>query len=323
MSKRLLDQIKGSRAVVLGDLMLDEYIHGTATRISPEAPVMVIRREKEYALAGGAANVAKNAAALGAEVTVIGVVGRDEAGENLAQTLEDRTGIEPRLVLAHDRGTTRKTRILADHAHQVVRIDDESDEPITETVEAQLLMELKSALDAADLLILSDYRKGVLTEALVPAAIRAAQEAKVPVAANPKPQTAPRYRGAALISLNRPEMKGLMGEAPKDREDAIMQARRAAQHLEVGCVLATLGGDGLAAAWANGSASASAPNVEVADPAGAGDTVIAAAALGMAKTGLSEHVMRFAAESAARVVRRVGVAVPQPEDLVELSRLGF
>jgi rfaE bifunctional protein kinase chain/domain len=316
----LVEKFAGVNVAVLGDLMLDEYIFGSANRISPEAPVMVIRQSSQRFVPGGAANVALNLAALGAKVEVIGTIGDDEAGRQLIQALSESNISVLGVVCDHGRRTTRKTRIVAEHSHQVLRVDVEDDEPIHVGVETKLLTATQSALEAASVLVLSDYLKGVMTPDLCSGVIGAARESGITTVANPKPRSAAQFAGASLVSLNRAEAGSLAGLIkPLTREQAGEVASRLAADLHVECVLITLGADGMVAAFGSDIIELDAVRVEVADPAGAGDTVIATVALGVSVLGLGDPTTYEAASSlAACVVRHVGVAVPSPEDILSL-----
>lgn len=321
MIRDILEKASGIHAIVLGDLMLDEYIFGDATRISPEAPVMVIRQTESRAVPGGAANVAKNLAAFGAQVTVMGVAGDDPAGSELKRAIGALDRSKATLVQEAGRLTTRKTRVVADHSHQVLRIDNETSSSISEESEDRLIASLKIDIEKADVLVLSDYLKGVLTPSLAKAAVELARKKGVPVAVNPKPTSVKNYAGASLISLNRSELAGATQMLPDTLEEALAASRSLRQELQADCVLGTMGALGLAADWEGGNATIAAPRVEVYDTAGAGDTVIASVALGLGSIGLSEDIFRLAAEASARVVRHVGVAVPTSQDLDELKGL--
>lgn len=319
----LLASFKGLPALVVGDLMLDEYIFGRATRISQEAPVMVVRQTSTRVVPGGAANVARNMAALGAETSLVGVVGCDEAGHALEQALLDGGAWHVGLVRDKDRPTTRKTRVLADSAHQVLRIDHEVETPLAEAVERELLDQLLSRIPQAKVVVLSDYVKGALTERLCREAVAACRAHGITCVANAKPHTMRQYRDATLVSLNRPEAAEGAG-APgllkaTSREASVREGREAARRLRetIGSehVLVTLGEDGMCTedAWIE------APKVDVFDTAGAGDTVIATAALGLAAAGFRPTVFELAAQTSATVVRKVGVAVPSEADLAEIA----
>jgi rfaE bifunctional protein kinase chain/domain len=306
--------------------MLDEYIFGRATRISQEAPVMVVRQNRTSAVPGGAANVAKNLMALGASTAVVGVIGDDPAGVTLSAALREFGASDVRLVTDPGRPTTRKTRVLADAAHQVLRIDHEDHSPVSARIEEDLFKSVEQSLPSVDAVLLSDYQKGAVTEGLVSATIAACNSRGLPVIANAKPKSLPWYRGATLVSLNQPEAAAALGwqELNEERErgdSPVATAQKAAVRLReefaIGHILVTLGGEGMCteAGWTPPY------KVDVFDTAGAGDTTIATVALGLATVGFRPEVFALAARMAASVVRKVGVAVPTPADLAEIRGL--
>lgn len=317
---RLLDTIKGKRALIVGDLMLDEYILGRATRISPEAPVMVVRQESTMAMPGGAANVAKNVIALGGGATIVGIVGRDAGAETLKRALADQGIDHTALVQDSTRPTTRKTRVLADHAHQVLRIDHEDESPLAKEAEAELTDRALDLLASHDVVILSDYLKGALTPEISRRLIERAQLAGKGTVVNPKPRSLAQYAGASIVSLNRAEAaQALERWGGLSDEDALAGAEALRNRIGAGRVVVTLGESGMVSAG-DPPVVAPAPRVEVYDTAGAGDTVIATIALGSAAAAPMEQVLALAAEAAAAVVRKVGVATPSPDDLATIAR---
>ena len=255
----ITSSLSGLRVVVVGDIMLDEYIFGTITRISPEAPVPVVARNETRAVPGGAANVAKNAAAFGGQITLIGVVGEDDGASALRASLAELQDVDFHLVSDPTRITTRKTRIIANQSHQVLRVDHESTHLIDEATENEVVACVEDALEDADVLILSDYLKGVLSDSLAVRVLDRASQRGVASAANPKPKSAPYYRGAGLVSLNRIETQGLVGWDPQNLDHALKAAQEARNKLSVGCVLVTMGDQGMAAAWEGGGATIRAP----------------------------------------------------------------
>lgn len=311
----LLERFESLHALVVGDLMLDEYIVGKATRISPEAPVMVIRQQRTFSVPGGAANVAKNIVALGAKATVIGVVGEDSAGQELQEALGESASVVP----DPSRPTTRKTRVLADTAHQVLRIDHESESAIDEDVEDSIFDTVKSRIHEANVLILSDYTKGVLTVGLVKRLIELAVGQGVPVTANAKPVNLSAYQGATLVSLNAKEaaeavgakdiIRQANGQGLSDRPSSV--ARQILDENGFQHILVTLGEYGMCTE----SFYIAPQKVEVFDTAGAGDTTIATVALGLAAIGFEPKVFELASHTAAAVVSHVGVATPSHDDL--------
>ncbi len=317
----LLDKFGGMKALVVGDLMLDAYVFGGVTRISPEAPVMVVRAKEERSVPGGAANVAKNIIAIGGTATVIGVVGQDEHGQILESQLNETPGIESRVVVDPSRVTTRKTRIVADHSHQVLRIDHEDESPVSESVASAILERTREALVGANVLVLSDYLKGVLKPDLIQSLVKLAKGMGCAVVANPKPSSATYYSGADLVSLNRVEAAALLGKSSISLEEAKKQAGSVREQLGIDSVVITLGEQGIVSNRAAETIHVAAPKVEVYDTAGAGDTAIATIALGLAAEGWSERIFWLSNEMSARVVRHVGVAVPTAADLTEVRSL--
>lgn len=317
----LLDGMKGKTALVIGDLMLDRYIFGKATRVSPEAPVMVIRRQSDRHLPGGAANVAINLAAMGLGVHLVGVVGDDPDGKALASCFEGHAVI-PHFVVDPSRPTITKTRVLADHAHQVLRIDDESEEELAPTTESQLIDLTQSLADSVDVVLCSDYQKGALNANTVAGIADAAKKAAKPQIANAKPDSAFAYRGFDLVSVNRAEL-GAICLARRTLSDEQAGALIRSARADIGCrtLMVTLGESGILVADDKGVKTFGARKVEVYDTAGAGDTVIATVAAGWTVCGKDDAIFRLAIETSARVVQRVGVAAPSLADLDSIRKL--
>jgi len=311
----LLRSMRGKAVLVVGDLMLDEYIVGSATRISPEAPVMVVRQREVRRMPGGAANVARNVAALGGRASLVGLVGDDDGGRELRACLEGAGLGALHLCTDGSRPTTRKTRVLADHAHQVLRIDAEDDRPIEPGVEEALARAVEEASRHADAVLVSDYRKGAVTRAVCEAALAAARSRGLPAVANPKPRSLDQYAGFTLVSLNRAEAAEALGRTSALTDDEAPNAARALAERVGAAVVVTLGESGMVACWGGSTMAFPAPKVEVYDTAGAGDTVIATLALATAAEGLRPEAFRLAVQTSAAVVRRIGVAVPTEEDL--------
>jgi D-beta-D-heptose 7-phosphate kinase/D-beta-D-heptose 1-phosphate adenosyltransferase len=317
----LLDQIQGVKAVVVGDLMLDEYIFGRATRISPEAPVMVVRHQRTSRVPGGAANVARNMIALGAEARTIGVAGCDEAGNLLENSLIENGFTGALLLRDPARSTTRKTRVLADHTHQVIRIDHEDDDAVSQEIQEKIVAATIKAMQDCSVVVLSDYLKGVLTEAVAQEIIQYARQLGRAVVVNPKPRSLGYYRGANLVSLNRAEASEVLGNYQGlGDQDSQSGAAEILKRAGTDAVLVTLGESGMSAAGPE-SFFVAAPKVEVYDTAGAGDTVVATVALGLAATGYRREVFELAAQTAGCVVRHVGVATPSVSDLEAIRKM--
>ena len=314
-SGELLRRFDGLKAVVVGDLMLDEYIFGKAARISPEAPVMVIRQTHTKGVPGGAANVARNIRALGGQAKILGVVGCDPAGELLEQLLRNEGFDAEHLLADPDRPTTRKTRVVADHSHQVLRIDHEHSDDLSQDGQRDMMIHAMQLLEGANVVVLSDYLKGALSMRVTQAVIPLAKEKGIPVVVNPKPRSLPNYVGATLLSLNRSEAAdALKLHGGLADEDAAAAAREIMGMYDVNSVLITLGEGGMVVVGSS-EIHVDAPRVEVYDTAGAGDTVIATVALGIAAAGFDKAVFELAAQTAASVVKHVGVATPSKDDL--------
>jgi len=278
-----LSAMRGRRVVVVGDVMLDAYLIGPIDRISPEAPVPVLEIEREEFKLGGAANVASCLAALDAQVVLCGVIGDDEHGRRLIDTLR-QAGIESAgLVVDDGRPTTTKTRVVA-RQQQVVRLDHESRRPLEGAVEASLMASVRAAIRDADAVVLSDYSKGALTTLICQAAIEAADGA--PVVVDPKDLPWERFRGATVVKPNRREAEQFLGTKIDDDSAAAGAALRLAEALAVDYALITRGGEGMTLA-ARGISTNSAQTWpaqprELVDVTGAGDVVAAALALALA-----------------------------------------
>ncbi|MCC6037515.1 MAG: PfkB family carbohydrate kinase [Armatimonadetes bacterium] len=305
---------QGKQVLVVGDLMLDEYIIGIAERISPEAPVPVILCERRTYGAGGAANTALNLLTLGAKVTVCGVVGNDWAGEKLRQILNE-SGIDITGILTdHNRPTTLKTRIVA-QTQQVARVDVESREPLNGSMEASLRGVAKELGRECDAVVVSDYAKGVVTPGLL-AGLKELKGTTL-LAAGPKPVNILHFAGFDYLSLNRSEALASASGA-KSFDEA---GKQLSQQLEVQGLVITLGGDGCAL-FANGEQLAHIPalRVQVYDVAGAGDTFLAALTLGLVAGCQFVEAAEIATVAAAAVVRKVGVATTNVDEMVHLLK---
>jgi len=309
----LLDGIRRVRILVIGDLMLDVYLRGAASRISPEAPVPVVRVDEQWRALGGAANVAANAVALGASCAVIGCVGNDAAGAELRHELE-RAGIDARGIVATEgRPTTVKTRIMA-RRQQIARYDLEEDGEIDEGCVRSLRERIHEAVAAADAVVLEDYNKGVLAGSVVTAALEAATLANKPVIVDPKARLFFDYRGATVFKPNEPElMAALRTPVMPDDADWMERTRRA-----LGCenLLLTLGDAGMALITAQAE-HVRVPAVarSVYDVSGAGDTVSAVVAVGLAAGADVVEAAILANHAAGVEVAKAGVATVSADEL--------
>jgi D-beta-D-heptose 7-phosphate kinase / D-beta-D-heptose 1-phosphate adenosyltransferase len=309
----LLRAIPGARLLCLGDVMLDRFIHGRVERVSPEAPIPVLAVEGEAEMAGGAGNVARNAAALGAGVELIGVRGRDGAGERLARL----AGPGAQLVAEEGRRTTVKTRYLA-AGHQLLRADEESASAVTPAAAAQLLARVDAALPRADAVVLSDYGKGVLSGSLAADAIGRAKSAGRFIAVDPRGADWSRYRGADLITPNRRELSEAAGARLSRLEEIEAAALRLLHAHGLGAVLVTLSEQGMLLVEPGGARHIAAAAREVFDVSGAGDTVIAVAAVAVAAGAGVLEAAWLANLAAGIVVGKTGTAVAQLREIQAL-----
>ena len=278
--------------LVVGDVMLDRYWFGEVSRISPEAPVPVFLWQKEQELPGGAANVARNCVALGAETRLLSVVGRDEAGGKLARLLA-REGVDARLHRDGSIRTIQKLRVIGQRRHQLLRIDFET--PPSAEVLGSKLADFRKALPDCDVVLLSDYGKGGLAH--IATMIREGRKAGKRVLVDPKGDDYSRYRGASVVTPNLAELREVVGswKNEKDLAERVQSLRR---KLRLDAILLTRGEDGMTLFRDKKSVHLKAEKREVSDVTGAGDTVIAALAVTLAcGQGL---------EAAARVANRAG-----------------
>lgn len=296
------------KILVAGDAMLDRYWFGDANRISPEAPVPVVRITRSEDRLGGAANVAVNIAALGAQAQLLSVIGCDEAGESVERILHENK-IIPHLHRDAEIKTTVKLRIVA-RQQQMLRADFEN-RPTT-AVLANHLSEYESIINNVDVIVLSDYGKGGLDH--ITQMIGLARAKSIPILIDPKGNNYDRYKGATLITPNRAELAQVVGEWTSE-EDLIERAQNLRQKLELEAILLTRSEEGMTLFTANGQTSVPAQALEVYDVSGAGDTVIAVMA-SMIATGQSlEESMRIANRAGGIVVGKLGTATVSYDEL--------
>jgi len=310
----LLEAAGKTRVVAVGDAMLDEYLVGDVERISPEAPVPVVRvRERRYAL-GGVANVAQNVVAAGAECRLIAAIGSDAAGTQLGAML-DEIGVPKKGLLKVARPTTRKTRVVA-RSQQLVRIDDEDDADLTSADAAKITAAIADAMQDADALILEDYNKGVLIPAVIMRAIELARAREIPIVVDPKYRHFFAYRGATVFKPNRRELESALGaEVDLEHAEAIPAA---VQRLAVEHLLLTLGERGMLLASREGSLQTVATVArEVYDVVGAGDTVTAYLAAVMGAGGSAAEAAVIANYAAGVEVGKLGAATVTPSEVLE------
>jgi rfaE bifunctional protein kinase chain/domain len=311
----LLDRARGRAVLIVGDLMLDHFVIGRVDRISPEAPVPVVQFDHESYRLGGAANVAHNVAALGGSVEIAGLVGNDPEGTRLLADLR-RVGIGTSAVLADpDRCTTRKLRVVTTRNQQVARIDYECDRPIEGDLEAALVKKIRDAAARADVVLVSDYQKGTVTRTIAQAAIDAARAKGVASLVDPKVPHIDHYAGASLLTPNHHEAEAVTLQRIRNSAEARSAAQLFRARARCESVLITRGEHGMWLLAADGEFDLPAEAREVSDVTGAGDTVIAAMALGLAAGGSPRDAARLANRAAGLAVARFGPAAITAEDL--------
>lgn len=309
------------RVLIVGDLLLDCYIHGSVDRISPEAPVPVLLRAKHSAVPGGAANVAMNAAALGCDVTLVGLVGEDGSASEFRRAVSAQPSIDlTHLVADPDWVTITKTRVLSGR-QQIVRIDDEPAVTVPPATCERLITASLAALEQADVVVCSDYAKGVLGDEVLQAVIRAANMRGIPVVVDPKRRDLSVYKGAQLITPNRKELSLATG-LPVGSDTEIHFAALAAQEQFGGDVLVTRSEEGMTLLERCGRMThAHVPQSEVFDVSGAGDTVVATLAAMMSAKADLRTAMVIATNAAAIVVGKLGTATVSRAELSAALKL--
>jgi rfaE bifunctional protein kinase chain/domain len=319
--EQLIRSFRRLRVLVIGDCMLDEYLWGRVSRISPEAPVMVVEQESTSHAAGGASNVAANLVALGAHAGICAVCGADAMADLLRGELE-RLGVDcAGVVTERSRPTTVKTRVIA-HNQQVVRVDREARTPIPASAEQSLLEQVTLEIGRADAVLFSDYNKGVLTERVVTDSLAAARAASKPTLANAKPANIGLFRGLDILQVNQSEAEAITGLALRDEAGVLEAGEQLLSLCRCQAAVITRGGHGLTLCERGGAVHhVPAIEQEVFDVAGAGDSVIAAAALALAGGADWEEVGVVANCAGNAKVRKLGVVPVTPDDLRFIWRL--
>ena len=304
------------RVLVLGDAILDEYLSGDCSRISPEAPVPVVRVHNVRRILGGAANTAANVAALGGRATLVALVGHDDAGATLARCAQEaRVDLQP---VTNGAPTLRKTRVVGQH-QQIVRLDYEEVHPLDAHTEASILALFNDLVSAYDIVVMSDYAKGFLSKALAQQIIRRAHDAGRQVIVDPRPQHRDYYQGCDYVTPNWRESRGLL--ALPDAEPTPDAARAVAHELACALtsnVLLTLGPHGISFCSRTGDEQFATPTLarEVFDVSGAGDTVVATLALAIASGADHASAVMLANRAASVVVGKFGTATLTSEELL-------
>jgi D-beta-D-heptose 7-phosphate kinase/D-beta-D-heptose 1-phosphate adenosyltransferase len=317
----LFNHVGSIRCLVVGDLMLDEYLWGKTERISPEAPVQVVDVIREELRLGGAGNVVNNLVALGAQVAVCSVIGDDRNGRSLLDDFNQRAVAVDGIFCDPARRTSRKTRVVASN-QQIVRIDRESRDPLSPEMETQLCSWIRAHADEFGVILISDYLKGVLTPAVIDAIITTAATRGIPVLVDPKGTDFGRYRGATLLTPNRKEAEAASGIVIRDGESleqaaGLIMAKVGLEHL-----LITRSEEGMSLFSRTGQA-VHIPTVarEVFDVSGAGDTVLASLAIGVAAGLDMAEAARLANIAAGIAVGKLGTSTVSPTEIINAVAL--
>ncbi len=311
-----VERMKATRILCVGDAMLDRFVHGTVDRISPEAPIPVVRIERETAMLGGAGNVVRNLVALAAVPTFVSVVGDDGAGRDVTRLIGEAGEIDPCIVVEPHRQTTIKTRFFAS-SQQLLRADSETTAPLGDAARTQVLARAGRLLPGMAALVLSDYGKGVLSPTVTAELIGQARALGKPVIVDPKGSDYSLYRGATVLTPNRKELHEAT-KMPVDSDEAVITAAQSLiDRFDLTAVLVTRSQDGMTLVERDGTINhLPAEAREVFDVSGAGDTVVATLAAAMGSgAGLLEGA-RLANVAAGIVVGKVGTAVCYSAELV-------
>lgn len=303
-----LDAIKKKAILVVGDIMLDNYYVGDIKRISPEAPVPVFKKKAERCVLGGAANVAANLVAAGQQASIMSIIGDDECGRAL-MSLFDEKGVGTELLESTDRQTTQKTRFLAGNNQQVLRLDVEDTTPIEKSLCEKLLSKLQQCIESFDLILLSDYMKGLLTYDFTQGVIKLAKEHHIPVIVDVKDPSIYKYKGATLLKPNQKELHDLTGMPVETDEEIVAAAESLRKQCDNQYVLCTIGARGMVLVDEGVKPFfLPAETREVFDVSGAGDTTIAYLAASMANSIEMHEAITIANYAAGIQVGKVGTS---------------
>jgi D-beta-D-heptose 7-phosphate kinase/D-beta-D-heptose 1-phosphate adenosyltransferase len=311
----LVSRLAGARVLVVGDVMLDHFHYGVVERISPEAPIPVLRVDREDTMLGGAGNVVRNLGSLAADARFVTITGKDAAGRNIARLIR-KEGVRDEPLVDDGRRTSTKTRYIAG-VQQVLRADRESTTPLDANAEARLIKAVTAALRTCQTVVLSDYGKGTLSAGIAKKIIRQALKAKKTVIVDPKGTDYSRYQGADLITPNRRELAEASGLDIITDADVVRAAKRLIKRHRFGAVLATRSADGLTVVTNAGVvAHLPAETQEVFDVSGAGDTVVATVAAALAAGIDLDQAAALANVAAGIVVGKVGTNAVLAADLI-------
>lgn len=316
--KRLVEQFNGLKALVVGDVMIDAYSKGVVERMSPEAPVPIVSLRERFNRLGGAANVALNLKALGAEPTVCSVIGDDEAGKALIQLMQEQGLDVSGLVSSNRRRTTVKHRVL-DGSRQLLRIDEEDIFDLTDVEHSILSLVIRKALDKApvDVMVLQDYNKGVLTEGMIHEIITLCHEKHIPVVVDPKKKNFFAYEGATLFKPNAKELRDGLGVKAETIDELHQAAATLQERIHCQYLMVTLSEQGVMILHDGTFNHLPAHPRDIKDVSGAGDTVLSVAALSTALKADPQTIAAISNLAGGLVCETVGVV---PIDKQRLSQ---
>ena len=278
---RDVQKLSGARVLCVGDVMLDRFVHGAVERVSPEAPIPVLRINREAVMLGGAGNVVRNLVALGAKCTFVSVIGRDDGGTKLTDLVRELDNVEAYLLRESSRPSTIKTRYMA-AGQQLLRADRETNTPLIESTEIDVQRSALEAIDSCDAVVLSDYGKGVLSDRSIEAVIARSRASGKPVVVDPKGDDFSRYRGATIVTPNCAELAKASGMAVEKESSIVTASRKIISEFGIESILVTRSQDGMSLIDESNAEHVSVRAQEVFDVSGAGDTVVAAFAAAIA-----------------------------------------
>ena len=314
-ARRVAAGLAGTHVLIVGDAMLDKFIAGRVTRLSPEAPVPVVMFDHESHRIGGAANVAHNVTALGGVATLVAVTGQDDAATTLAHACRDAS-IAPAFIGDPGRPTTTKVRIVTERNQQVARVDYEADSEISGDVEQRVVAAVQQHAATASAIVISDYLKGCITARVMQAVVAVGAERGIPVLVDPKIPHIDYYAGVSVITPNHHEAEIATNMRVRTEDEARISARVFRERAACGAVLMTRGDQGMWLLGGEIEGHLPAAAREVADVTGAGDTVIATMALALAAGATLAEGARLANEAAGIAVAKFGPSVVSPAELI-------
>jgi D-beta-D-heptose 7-phosphate kinase/D-beta-D-heptose 1-phosphate adenosyltransferase len=316
--RHVIDEFPTRTILVVGDVMLDDFLIGRVDRISPEAPVPVVLFEQEQFRLGGAANVAHNVTSLGGRAEIVAVVGRDAEADRVRGELQARSIGVGGLVQDAARRTTKKLRVVTTRNQQVARIDYETDSEVSGAIEEEIVRQIEELSERTDAILISDYLKGTVSSAVAASAVQAGRRRNIPVLVDPKVPHIDYYGGATVVTPNHHEAEAVTHMRIRTSDEASAAARRFRERAGCESVLITRGEHGMWLLGPDGDAELGAEAREVSDVTGAGDTVIATLALGLAAGAPLLDAARLANRAAGIVVGKFGPATVMASELRRL-----